>query len=523
MSQLTLDPFLPGGWMEKWIRFFEDYSPDVARKRLNELKILGSIVLNTIGKVYINPRPIHFGNGMLGLIGETGSAKSWVAEIPSLLLPTIIHGSPQSVAEKIEEKKWGIYVVYEIGEILKIAQRKGYMSEWGNMIALKLYNLEEISVGRVEKGKKVERTVYIPPKQYYVSALFLGTYDDFSGIFSLWPALKRRILFLNFGKTLPFAAWPITAEGAKALAELRRTSAALSKWAFLVHLDWNYETKIGSYVQRKVYERTGDPAVARMAAEYWVKLMAAYLVDEAASKLAEIGEPVDMSIQFPHSRHTIISLNKLLENPSLPNHVLYRESTDISNFFSCYPDVLEFLKTIGVRGVDIVVGGVAIPPVDTGVPTGGDVGTLIADMLIDTVSTSWGQVPDMAASPREERFFKILEKVRNKVEAAGKIRLRKLARSFPSKTATYGEVVRAVWELDRRGEARLWPRTWRKGSHTPVYVVSSSYMCCLNCKHLAFDHEEKTYNCLKGHDLVGELGMDLTKACKDFEPRGGEE
>jgi len=64
-------------------------------------------------------------------------------------------------------------------------------------------------------------------------------------------------------------------------------------------------------------------------------------------------------------------------------------------------------------------------------------------------------------------------------------------------------------------------RVWRRGR--AVYLVAPWFSCCLNCKHLVFDYEEKVYSCLKGHDLVGEMKMDLTKSCRDFEPRGGEE
>jgi len=502
MTQLRLDPFIPGGFMEKWLRFMSDYSPDVAKKKLSELKVLGAIILNTVAKTYINFKPIYTGNGILGFLGQPGSAKSWIADILPAFLPEIPHGSPQSIIERIEEIKNGLYIVYEVGEALRNASRGGYMSEWGNMVLLKLYNLEALSLGRVEKGKKTKRSVYIPYLGYYVSTVLLGTEEDFAGLFDIWPAMRRRILFLNFGETLPIKIWPFTKEESEAFLDLVRLCADLRKKAFLLFFPWDFVTEKLRKIEDHFYMKVGDRTIARMWAEYAIKLFAATLVDKALS--------VD-TVENTHTLHTYNTefnqIHQVIESESV-----YSEFRHYSLLFDVFPSIRDFLSSCGVETVELIVEN----DLSTVESTLVSVETLLFDIFFDVYST----LPSVSPSPRELRFIRVVEKLKNLLNARSKWRLRDLARKFSHKQASYEEVRKAVKELEERGEVKTW--AVGSGKRRTVWVVSRTHPCCLNCKHFKWDSASRTYCCDLNHDF-SELNYDLTRGCKDFEHEVEEE
>ena len=69
LKQVTLDPWLPGGFIDIWIRWIAARSPDYVEKKLDVWKILGGCLLNTACKVIANVEPVRTGNMLIALIG----------------------------------------------------------------------------------------------------------------------------------------------------------------------------------------------------------------------------------------------------------------------------------------------------------------------------------------------------------------------------------------------------------------------------------------------------------------------
>ena len=288
MTQLTLDPWIPGGFMELWLEWVETQSPDYAERKLDVWKILGSVILNTAVKVVADIDPVRTGNMVVGLVGPSGSIKTWAITrimrtcAPLLSIPT---GTPEYLLQKIGDRAFGIVYETEIGTVIKQADRRsGYMRIWGDIVD-KIYDLDAL-----EAGRKRSQSVFIEPYSYYVSVCTAGTSKDYMGIFDNWPGLKRRFLMLNMGEVAPSRVWKISARGAEVLAELRALLEGLMNHMLVVRVE--HPEVINEVAKREVDSKVSDPLLRRRVFDYTVKLFYALAADTALTSLLREGSVV---------------------------------------------------------------------------------------------------------------------------------------------------------------------------------------------------------------------------------------
>jgi len=260
--------------MEAWLSWAAARSPDYAEKKLDVWKILGSCILNTAAKVISDVEPVRTGNMLIALTGPSGSIKSWALSTMRLAAPklTVPAGTPEYLLEAIDAKRVGVIYESEIGNVLKVAGRGGYMKIWGDIID-KIYDLDVL-----EAGRRKAKSVFVEPRSYYTSVCTAGTPKDYTGIFSRWPGLKRRFLVLNMEEVAPPKIWKPTPESAEALARLHAILEELEKHVFLVVLEnWEAINNV------KLSFPSFDPVLKRKYFEYAMKMFYALVVDRAVN------------------------------------------------------------------------------------------------------------------------------------------------------------------------------------------------------------------------------------------------
>jgi hypothetical protein len=330
--QATLDPFLPGGWMEPWLQWVAARSPDYVEKKLDVWKIIGSLTLNTAAKVVSNVEPVRTGNMTLGLTGPSGSVKSWALQTNRLAsqVLSIPAGTPDYLLTAINENRVGIIYEPEIGSVLKMAEsRGGYMRAWGDLMD-KIYDLDVL-----EAGRKTSVSVFVPAKSYYVSVMTAGTPRDYMGMFNLWPGLRRRFFMLNMEEVAPPKVWKPSSKGAEALAHLHAIIEKLQDVMVVLLLE-NIEA-INSTVEAMIKGKLGDENLERKLFEYSLKMLYAVVVDRA---LPAIVGSVSMPYNLPDNLKLTsfnINNNKILYSYNITDDSCVRgmllESRDLAVFF----------------------------------------------------------------------------------------------------------------------------------------------------------------------------------------------
>jgi len=330
--QVTLDPFLPGGWMEPWLQWVAARSPDYVEKKLDVWKIIGSLTLNTAAKVVSNVEPVRTGNMLLALTGPSGSVKSWALQTNRLAsqVLSIPAGTPDYLLTAINGNRVGIIYEPEIGCVLKMAEsRGGYMRAWGDLMD-KIYDLDVL-----EAGRKTSASVFVPAKSYYVSVMTAGTPRDYMGMFNLWPGLRRRFFMLNMEEVAPPKVWKPGSRGAEALARLHAIIEKLQN-VMVVLLIENPEA-INSVAEAMIKGKLGDENLERKLFEYTLKMFYAVVVDRV---LPAIVGSVDMPYNISDSLKLAsfnINNNEILYNYNVTDDSCVRgmlvESRDSVVFF----------------------------------------------------------------------------------------------------------------------------------------------------------------------------------------------
>jgi len=273
LKQVTLDPWLPGGFIDIWIRWIAARSPDYVEKKLDVWKILGGCLLNTACKVIANVEPVRTGNMLIALIGPSGSIKSWALTSMRIAAPdlTIPAGTPEYLLESISEQRNGVVYETEIGTVMKAAEAKGgYMRAWGDVMN-KIYDLDAL-----EAGRRKAKSVFVAQRSYYVSVCIAGTPKDYAGIFNLWPGLRRRFLMLNMKEVAPPRIWEPTSLGLEACAKIQFLLDKLQNHMIFLKLK---NIDVINEAGRKII---GDAVTQRKGFEYLVKLFYALICDNVA-------------------------------------------------------------------------------------------------------------------------------------------------------------------------------------------------------------------------------------------------
>ena len=524
VEKQTLDPYIPGSFMDAWLQWCQARSPDFFYSKLHVWKILGSIFLNTAFKVVMCHEPFISGNGIIGLIGPPGSIKSWAIRTVKLALPTvkdrvlmyIPSGTPEFMVLEIWKNSWGFFTLPEIASVMEQARTGGYMGNWGNELC-KIYDLDVL-----EHGRKKSQSVIVNQYSYYVSVITGGLPEDYLGMFHKWPGLKRRRLRRDMGEPAPRKIWDFETKGAEALAKIHSLVLKAKNKAVLIHFK-NYRE-----LDRKIAEltKTKDPNLSRLLYEYAYKMLFAYLIDKyVASSLitpSETGAPSNKlsdresggrgmereGVEFFWEKTDDL----LSYSPTHPigSDTLHAVSISVSRLQELYSNL--GVETVGILSIDLSKMASDIFPTVSlliGAPDRSSTGSsTLPDTLLTVLSA-----PTTKESQAYARFaLQVSSFIKRR---GGKTTLREICRYLKW---TKDEALKYLKTMKTAGEIEF-----VYGPRKSIKVVSPTYRCCLNCKHLVFDYEEKVYNCLKGHDLVGEMKMDLTKSCKDFEPRGGEE
>jgi hypothetical protein len=227
LKQLTLEPFLPGGFMEAWLSWWHKVSPDLTANNQEALKIIGTLALHTLCKT----RLLHIGlqpmTMFLGLFGEPSSGKSWVPKMFEMAFRELViaAGTPEAIAESIERQRVGIIIWDEVAELISQAKRRGYMSEFPNLTN-QLYNTQSVYMTR-----RRAKTVKLPADTYFVSLILTGLDEDYAGISELFGrGFERRLTPVRLKGRLPRfprALDDSNLPGVEHLVKLRRWYEAL--------------------------------------------------------------------------------------------------------------------------------------------------------------------------------------------------------------------------------------------------------------------------------------------------------
>jgi len=286
--QLSLDPFIEGGFIDRWMRLVGLASPDTIKDHPLEVKVLGSAFLNTLTRVCSSTDPIKFGNMLLLMTGPRRSRKSWLTDFIEGLLgvlngPYLIpHGTPEAVGEAIGKIKWGFVTANEAGEIVANATKEGYMSAWGFLMN-KVYMLESIQMLRRQKRK----SVFVPGKSYYVSLMLNALPEDISLLFEKWRGLERRFIPLYFTRA-PRRAWRRRVEGSDEFIDFIWLCKILRQTVFFIDIPEDPLNELGEELDRKDRNAPEDVKSLNDALwEYSIKLLMSWLVDVSVPKIAE--------------------------------------------------------------------------------------------------------------------------------------------------------------------------------------------------------------------------------------------
>jgi len=497
----TLDPYIPGGAISKWFEYFETVSPDVAKKEINMVKIAGGMALNTMAKVIFVPWPVLSGNGIIAPVGPTGSAKSWLVEHTSLFFAgedTIPEGTPQYIAEVIEKRKVGIYTIPEVGEALSAAEKGGYMANWGYLLN-RIYDLDKIELGR----RQAKKTVMVPRRSYYVSAMIAGLPEDFKGIFDIWKkGLKRRFLFLPITTEAPDTLYDID----DSVKDMIIESIWLQKFLKRIMVIVNYDKNMANKYISSLHDKIRDPDMRKKIRDYSVKLLGSWALDHALALLVqEFGDFDSVSIG---------NKNSVVEGKGVRIELLPQKEMDYfihrieSPNYNILKPALFFKNLIDSISPEMIL-CISVGPTETYtvIRHFGDLLTEITESPL--VMRVVAQVPGGRDGGRYEA---ILNRVSDMLERHGIISHSKLLKNlYNVKAKELGEVIDT---LKQRGEVVV-----RKSGRTRYYLKPSLRICGTCALFHRPGCPEESEDTLR---VGGMMNVD-DEACERWTPLWGEE
>ena len=512
-AQLTLEPFIPGGFMYHWLKYVELMSPDMFRNNVFAVKVAGALLLNAASKMYLIDYRLPPATIFAVLIGDTRTGKGTLmryirdvvhdANVFFLKEPfiriignTTAEGLRDELANKVwikKKREWQdrgpAKVVIQLWERAHSMVKSKWHASLPEVLDAAYYG-DTIGQRRMTDLA----TVVAEEGTYYFSFLWdvhpphWGSLVDFlKGEYGF----LRRVLPIRFKGKLPlFAKYRPNPASARHRVEAAKILASFKDIGVAVELPEMPE------VAEKIESLPFSDDVKSMIADYVKKLTAATLLDYVLSKVEDL-ESWLQRLQGYTVSSTGTSHHISLNISTIKSVTLVTRITN-SNYCNFVTRTLE-ISCEGLKSLRSVTR--PCNPVTT-----------LALLWLDQIRNNivFYTVSDTLVSEKMVRTEKFLE------EKGG------IATKKEWWLNVLGGVRKRVAdELLQTLEALGVFKTWRMGRTT--YLVAPWHKCCLNCKHLVFDYEERTYTCLKGHNLVSEMEMNLTKACKDFEPRGGEE
>jgi hypothetical protein len=291
MVQVSLDPYMPGGFMEDWMNWWNVVSPDLMQNNMEALKTAGTLCLHTLCKT----RLLHYGLQpmvmFVGLFGEPSSGKSWILKMTETAFPDLIlkSGTPEAIAESIQEQKVGVILWDEIAQLISQAKRRGYMSEFPTLMN-QLYNTQSVYMRR-----RTAKTVEVPCDSYFASLMLTGLEEDYTGLSELFGrGFERRLTPVYLKGRLPKLPKSLDDQSpnAELLVRLRTWRSRLANSAFMVRL--RGLEKLEEVVEPSEELQGSEAEVGWF--DMVKRLLSGVLVDRVLSEVAEVS---DVSERLP--------------------------------------------------------------------------------------------------------------------------------------------------------------------------------------------------------------------------------
>lgn len=498
-TQTTLDPFIPGGFMEHWLKYVELMSPDFFRNNVFAVKVAGALLLNSASKLYLQDYRKPPANIFAWLIGDPRTGKGTLMHYIRLVVDscnsyhsskpfikivgnTTAEGLRDELANKIWLKKKGKWDVRDpAGVVIQLWERAHSMtgSKWHRGLAEvldALYYGTTVSQRRITDGA----TVTAEEGTYYFSLLwdvhppyYMSLMDFLKGDYGL----KRRVLPVRMGGKLPFfKKYRSNPEATRELVKASEVLGFFEDYAVLMELPDL------SWMEEKVEELGLDEDYKSMIADYVKKLTASTILDHMLSKGLVT---VSQCHTGKSSVHEVYQFKtNILKNVTSVTTIT---DSDICDFVTKMMEVRiechrEFVTSVTNYWFSEILGN------------------LKPGFLTDEFITEKAE--------KTERFLR---------EKKGKCSKREWWRRVLGgvRKRIADETLQTLAGL---GVIKIYPVSSRN-----TLIVAPWFKCCLNCKHLRYDYKHKQYFCdVEEGKLIVETGGDLTRKCGDFEFGEGE-
>jgi len=499
-TQTVLDPFIPGGFVDKWIRFFEGTSPDVLKNNPLQVKIVGTLLLNAATKLYLIDYNLPPATLFLILIGDPktgkGTIRKRVMEVVKdanaiamakgdepfikIIGDTTTAALREQVANKLwlkKKREWKDLgpagIVIQLWERADSMIGNKYMADLPEVLDTLYYG------GTVMQKRVTEMATYVAEEGTYYFSLIWDTLPPYWG--KLLRFLRGEYGFLR--RVLPLkltGRLPRFKGRRKATAEAAEARVWLAKFFY-------YMRDTGFAVELPEMPEMEDEVEALRLSDDYKDMLADYVKKLTASTILD---------------HVLARLVTRLQGP--PDPSLFNRSFRILDGVTCVTKLTSsnFCNLV-TRTVELV--------------TGSDLTSVTS---VTRIARSWlyallsciqkTTIHDADLYEKIEKTKKLFREKQKDILTRKEWWLGVLGGGHSRK-----EVLEYLRALEELGVVRLWV----KGR--AMYVVAPWARCCINCKHLVEDPRTKTYYC--DLERLDEVKYDLLKACSNFEPRGEEE
>lgn len=330
MTTAKLDDFIEeDSFLHDWIQLHKERTPELLKQQEPEVLWVGLLCIATNAIPITLLRQVKQCNMYIGLVGEPGTGKTTEMELVKRLCVQIPHGTPEAIAEWLQQNAGGVYCVDEIGAVIKNARRAGYMREWGYLLN-SAYTGEDI----ILKRRKKDKEVYAPYGSYWFNCMFNGLEEDYAGIFNEYAALKRRLLPLKFSAEFPA---DVTVEDVVELDLMDSLKKRVDEMRENIHLCLIHPDIINSNINNNplICDRTVDRRIRLLVRDYIVKAVICYLINTSYTdsefcelidaKSEEFEEVLDNFAYMQNEKESRIEIiynsnkkNSLYTYPTLP-------------------------------------------------------------------------------------------------------------------------------------------------------------------------------------------------------------
>jgi hypothetical protein len=281
---ITLEPFMPGGFISEWIQLMEILHPDVVKKDTEAVKLAGAVLLQHIAKVFYNAHDYPPATLYLILVGKPRTGKGAILRTVNAVAQTLginVTGdaTPEALAEELSEHPNTIQIWEDVGYIVA---RKQLRDKYIGLDKL-LNNLYYMSP--ITHRRKMAKSIYLPARNYMFSFIWDTTPTEYGSVEEILggpTGFSRRVLPIKMSDTrLQYFTYTTPdPKAATHLARMKHIAETLQNTAFLV--DFTH-TDITDTLRTKLEQLTIDEYEKSRINDYVNKLAALALVDRVIS------------------------------------------------------------------------------------------------------------------------------------------------------------------------------------------------------------------------------------------------